>query len=219
MISDRDPNTAIILHANRIKGLLFIAVIVILSVLLANWSVEHTAIFIPFVLLFWTFIAFFASYAFASRFPHLFFYELVISENPGIIHDAATNHSVKRLFLNPNSTDHYNIISGYKKRFGYAIRATREGKNRVFFIVPKLSGSIVNKKKGRENIKIGDYYQKPENFRDEYDAVKQFLKSRCKEQREPGDAGIRMLYILPVILFFALLIFCISFPIYIITSL
>ncbi|RNL85958.1 hypothetical protein ED312_11925 [Sinomicrobium pectinilyticum] len=219
MISDRDANTAITLHANRIKGLLFVALITLLCVLLANWSVEHTNIFIPFVLLFWTFLAFFVSYAFAARYPHLFFYELVITENPAIIHDMATNDKVKRLLLDPKAIDHYNIISGYKKRFGYAIRATREGKKRVFFIVPKLFKDIVNKKKGREQIKIGEYYQKPENFRNEYDIVKQFLKSRCKEQKEPGDTGIRILYMLPVILFFVVLVFCISFPIYIITSL
>ncbi len=74
MISDRDTNTAITLHANRIKGLLFVALLTLLCVLLANWSVEHTNIFIPFVLLFWTFLAFFVSYAFAARYPHFFFY-------------------------------------------------------------------------------------------------------------------------------------------------
>ncbi len=214
MTPEQDQNTIIVLHANRVKGLFIVAIITLICIFLANWSATHTRIFLPFILLFWTSMAFIASYAIARNFPYLFFYELIISNIP-FIPDNKTK--IKKQVLTPEAIDHYYILSGFRKRFGYAIRVTKNTENRVFFIVPKFLGHLSETQ--NKHKKIGDYYQKPKKFHRDFDMVKKFLESRCKKQRVPSDSGIRFLYILPVILFFMLLIYCISFPIYIIMSL
>lgn len=211
-------NTPIVLHANRIKGLLIVSVIQFLFVGLAFAIIEMTNLYVPFVLAGCVGLGMVSAYRFAFQKSHLFIKEIIICENLENCKSDTNNEFINKVTLAVDNIKSYNIIKGRQLRFGYCLRIWNGKHNFIYFIVPKINSNILSKNDGFEKISIGEFYQKKNIFKDDFYNVSKFLNTNSIHKKRPQDFQLKILYVLPIILGIIMLVFCIVFPIYIIQS-
>ena len=208
----------LVLHANKIKGLVVVSIIQFLFVGLALVIIEVTNVYDPFVLAGCVGLGMVSAYKFAFQKPHLFIKEVIICKNSENCKSDTNNKFIDKVVLTMDDIKSYNIIKGIQLRFGYCIRIWNGKRNLTYFIAPKINSNILSKKDDFDKIPISEFYQEKNMFKDDFHNVSNFLNTNSLQRKRPQDFQLKILYILPILLALIMLVFCIVFPIYIIQS-